>query len=355
MKRTATESAIEIWHAGLDAVRSDRAVREHVQVSGNRLVIAGESFDVDGLERICVVGAGKAGEGMVAGLFQALSPLPLGDRLTGWVNVPGGVEQREKTDSRITLHVARPPGVNEPTTEAVDGTRRIVKMVEGMGPRDVCICLLSGGGSALLPLPNDNITLEQKTELTRDLSAAGANIQQLNAVRSHYSQIKAGGLARRCGAGHLISLIISDVIGDSLDVIASGPTVAQQSAPPSLSSVCKQLAMNGATKSLALVERVPGHAVPDRTVATTCKVTNKIIANNQDAVDAAVRRARALGFSCEIIPTEPSTTTADRLGAELAQRLIAAAKESRGPTCFVSGGEPIVRLAPTVTRTSRTA
>ncbi len=341
-----TESAIEIWRAGLASVRSDRAVRDRIDVRGNSLVIAEETFQIDDVDRICVVGAGKAGRGMTAGLLAGLDQLMLGDRLAGWVNVPADAERAGPGDARVTLHAARPAGVNLPTPAAVAGTRRIVEMVETLGPRDLCVCLLSGGGSALLPLPTEDITLDQKIQLTRDLSAAGATIQQLNEVRRHYSQIKAGGLAKRCRAGHLVTLIISDVIGDPLDVIASGPTVLQHGGAEDLSAVCEQLASMNASESLQFVERIRARPSIASDTKVECKVTNKIIANNQKAVAAAAAHARALGYQCEILPSEMPTTTADEMGAHLARQLISRVRDSDGPICFVSGGEPVVRLAP---------
>ena len=126
---------------------------------------------------------------------------------------------------RIHLHAARPAGVNEPTPEGVAGALEILRLVESLGPDDLCLCLISGGGSALMPAPVEGITLADKLAVTRHLSAAGANIEQLNTVRKQLSRIKGGGLLRACRAGRLVSLIISDVLGDPLDVIASGPTV----------------------------------------------------------------------------------------------------------------------------------
>ena len=353
MNLDATESAIEIWRAGLSAVRGDQVVNDQIQVSGQTLSVAGDSFPLSDVARVCVVGAGKAGAGMTAGFLRAVVPLNLGDRLFGWVNVPSGSisTAESSSDSRITLHEARPAGMNRPTIEAVAGTRQIVKLVEELGPDDLCVCLLSGGGSALLPLPTDDITLDQKVQLTHDLSAAGATIQQLNAVRRRYSKIKAGGLAKRCLAGRLITLIISDVIGDPLDVIASGPTVMQQTTDVSLDSVLEQLERNGARESLTFVRRVAAdigkYERKDlRANFDQCEARNHVIANNQTAVDASVRRAKELGFQCEVIPSEPPTTTADQLGVDLANRLLALAKNTTSPTCIVSGGEPIVRLAP---------
>ncbi|MCA9029099.1 MAG: glycerate-2-kinase family protein, partial [Planctomycetaceae bacterium] len=119
-----------------------------------------------------------------------------------------------------------PAGVNEPTEAGVRGTEDILQRVAALGPEDVCLVLLSGGGSALLPAPAAGISLEDKQHVTRLLMHAGASIDELNLVRRNLSRVKGGGLARASNAGKTIGLVISDVIGDPLDVIASGPLLA---------------------------------------------------------------------------------------------------------------------------------
>src|SRR5690606_17011083 len=117
----------------------------------------------------------------------------------------------------------------EPTEEGVAGARRILELASDLGAKDVCVVLLSGGGSALLPAPVPEISLADKQAVTRFLMHNGATIGELNCVRKQLSQIKGGRLAQACGAGRIITLIISDVMGDPLDVIASGPTVSDAS------------------------------------------------------------------------------------------------------------------------------
>ena len=215
MKTTAfdpSKLAQQIWSCGVDAVRSDQVVRSRCVVENGFLQIASQKSSIDKLNAICVVGAGKAGAGMAAGLETALGDELLA-KTNGWINVPEG---RESELQKIHLHPARPAGKNEPTEAGVRGTKEILRLVEAAGPNDLCICLLSGGGSALLPSPKPGVTLQDKLRITQLLSAAGANINQLNAVRRQLSDIKAGGLARACSASHLITLIISDVMGDPL-------------------------------------------------------------------------------------------------------------------------------------------
>ena len=207
-------------------------------------------IDLADIRQIAVVGAGKAGKGMAAALERILGPALMAEKqLIAWVNVPAdcvapqhphlatasptgpGPLPRGEGDRRIHLHAARPAGVNEPTSEGAAGAEEILRIVSSLGPDDLCIALISGGGSALLPVPIEGVSLADKLAVTRFLSAVGADIVELNTVRKQLSRIKGGGLARACRAGRLIALIISDIPGDPLELISSGPTVIDTSTP----------------------------------------------------------------------------------------------------------------------------
>jgi len=332
--------ALRIWQAGVDAVRSERLVRDALRVEGRTLVVADEQLSLDAVGRIVVVGAGKAGAGMAAAVEEALGPeLAEEKQLTGWVNVP---EDCVRPSSRIRLHGARPPGVNEPTPAGAAGSAEILRLVESLASGDLCLCLISGGGSALMPAPVEAITLDDKLAVTRHLSGAGANIEQLNAVRKQLSRIKGGGLARACRAGRLVSLIISDVLGDPLDVIASGPTVEDSSTPQLALEVLDRFDARAAGISPAVFEylRAKQAAEPPK---PTCEVTHHIIGNNATAVDAAGREAERLGYSPSMVSAERSEGAADQIGRHLAGMALKM-RDGPGPDCLVSGGEPVVKL-----------
>ena len=179
---------------------------------------------LENANRVLVVGGGKAGAAMAAGAEAALANRL--DRVAGIVNVPAGAV---RPLAAVRLHAARPDGSNHPTAEGVAGVRDILALVKSVTPNDVCLCLLSGGGSALLPAPADGLTLADKQQVTQMLHACGATIGEMNCVRKHLSAFKGGRLAEAffaAGGRHLFTLVISDVVGDPLDVIASGPTVA---------------------------------------------------------------------------------------------------------------------------------
>jgi glycerate 2-kinase len=335
------DDALAIWQAGVAAVQSDRLVRENVLVDGDELQIGDERLPLAEIGRIAVVGCGKAGAGMAAGLQAALGERLLREKqVTGWVNVPADCV----TDlAPIHLHAARPAGKNEPTTDGVEGAEKILEIVGSLGPRDLCICLISGGGSALLPAPARGVMLEDKQALTRHLSAAGANIQQLNTVRKQLSRIKGGGLARVCRAGRLIALVISDVLGDPLEIIASGPTVLDRSTPQEALDVLRQFhALDVAPRATeylrSRLDERPG-------VEFATEVTNLIIGNNAVAVDSAGIEAERRGYSHAMIASRELEGPAESIGFHLADM----ARQMRGepgPDCLITGGEPTVQLAP---------
>lgn len=343
MARSAAElrrDALDIWHAGVEAVGPERLMAECLRVEGRRLSIGEERFDLGRIRRIAVVGAGKAGAAMAAAVERILGePLMAEKHLTGWVNVPADTL---RPLGRITLHAARPPGVNEPRPEGVAGAARIVEILHGLGPDDLCLCLISGGGSALLPAPAEGISLADLVEVTRYLSAAGANIEQLNTVRKQLDRLKGGGLARECGAGALVALVISDVLGDPLDMIASGPTVEDRSTPRDALRILEALAARDGGVPLGVFEYLE-RKEQTPPAPPTCRVTNLIIGNNATAVAAAGDRAERLGYEPAMISADRSESRAEDVGRHLAAMALRM-RATPGPTCLVSGGEPVVEL-----------
>jgi glycerate 2-kinase len=336
------EDALAIWRAGVAAVRSDRLVEANVRVEGDVLHVAEHTFPLADIDRIAIVGAGKAGAGMALGLEEALGPRALfAKRVVGWVNVPADCV---RPLACTTLHPARPAGKNEPTAEGVAGTNRILEIVAELGSRDLCICLISGGGSALLPAPVDGVSLADKQSLTRFLSGAGANIRELNTVRKQLSRIKGGGLARACRAATLVSLIISDVLGDPLDVIASGPTVVDPSTPAEALAVLAHFDPERMHVPGSIYRALESASTSPRP-APTCRVINEVIGNLAIAVDAAGIEAERRGYSHAMLVARDMEGPAEEVGRHLAEMGLQMRSED-GPDCLITGGEPVVRLAP---------
>jgi glycerate 2-kinase len=354
MTNSLREIAVEIWRAGVRAVDSEHLVRQNLAVDNGELRVVDQSFDLNKLRRVVVVGAGKAGAGMAAAVEAVFAEAGLADRLSGWVNVPADCV---RPLSRITLHGARPAGVNEPTIEGVAGAEQILELVTGLQENDLCLVLLSGGGSALLPAPIEGVSLEDKQIVTRLLMHGGATIGELNCVRKQLSRIKGGGLARAAPTGTMISLIISDVIGDPPDVIASGPTVEDSSTPLQALEVLQRIVPQTEripVSVIAALKAAVGSAEQDGVDAAgsgqrrsfQISVTNRILGSNAVAVAKAAERASEFGYRVEPLGSDIEGVASD-LGRELAERALQLQSESAAPTCLISGGEPTVRLTQT--------
>jgi hydroxypyruvate reductase len=332
--------ALQIWQAGVDAVRSERLVKQSLHIDGGMLVVGDQRLDLAAIRRIAVVGAGKAGAGMAAAIEEVFGPRLMEEKqLAGWLNVPADCVRPLQ---RIRLHAARPPGVNEPTPAGVVGADEILRIVTTLGPDDLCLCLISGGGSALLPAPAAGITLQDKLEVTRYLSAVGANIEQLNTVRKQISRIKGGGLARACRAGRLVALVISDVLGDPLEMIASGPTVEDTSTPQAALAVLDSFAARDGGISPAIFAYLQQKPQTPQ-ARPTCRVNNLVIGNNATAVDAARKEAERLGYAPAITSANKSEGPAEQIGRHLADMALTM-RVGPGANCLVSGGEPVVTL-----------
>jgi len=357
------EDILAIWQAGVDGVAVDRLIRNNVALSesaGNgakrnpraaTLCIAGVAYPLSDIRRIVVIGGGKA-SGRMAETLEAilLGDRELSSRLTGWVNVP---DDCVVPLQKIRLHPSRPMGINEPTEAAAFGTERIIELLKSLTPDDLCINLLAGGGSALLPAPPPEILLAEKLEITRFLSAAGANIEELNTVRKQISLLKGGQMKKLCRGCRLVSLILSDVLGDPLDVIASGPTVDNPTSADDAVQVFQKFMSAPATgpQKVAIQNVVrflqQKSETPEKPATDDGLVRNIIIGNNAIAVDCAATEARRRGYAVVATSAVKSEELADEVGIHLAERALHLADiPTQGYFALISGGEPVVRLAP---------
>lgn len=333
--------AEQIWLAGVDAVRAEPLLRSQVRFIDQQICCPEFDLDVPQGGRLEVVGAGKAAAAMAAGLVASYGERQRFEaELTGWVNIPAGTE---RDAGPIHLHVGRPAGVNEPTEAAIEGTRRLLNRVAQLGTDDVCVVLISGGGSALMAAPLDGITLADKLDTIRCLSAGGANIEELNTVRKHLSAVKGGGLARACNAGRLLTIVISDVLGDPLDLIASGPTIPDPSSREDAIQVLRQFdPQRRLPESIyRLLEKEDATGDRNADYPPICETI--ILANNAMAVDEAGIVAEQLGFQHAMHAAGKSEGNAEAVGKHLAEMALAMLREE-GPNCLITGGEPTVAL-----------
>jgi len=344
------DDAISIWNAGIAAVDSAKCVAQQIRFEHQQLWIADAQIPLSTASRIEVIGAGKAGAGMANGVESALMSNDIAYRLSGWVNVPADCV---RPLTRIHLHAARPAGLNEPTQEVVRGTQEILRRVHSLSDADVCIVLLSGGASALLCSPATGVSLDDKLSVTRALAGNGAPIQELNLVRTQLSQVKGGRLTAACRAGTLVALIISDVIGDPLDVIGSGPTISGVSRAADALQVLRDRELLGQIPA-SVVEYLERQAAaihtsePHSEFSQPRLMINRIVASNAIAIDAAAAKARKLGYEVRSLGSANAGEAANE-GRQLMGRLLAT-RTDHHRVCILSGGEPTVNLSVRVAR-----
>ena len=293
--RKARRVAVGVLRAVLDSADPRMAIRNHIHRIDNVLNVNNLAIDLDKFERIFVVGGGKASGGMAEALEEILR-----DNLTeGFVNVLQGMESGVRT-KKIFLNKVRHP---IPDKKGVEGSRRIIQLVRKARKKDLVICLISGGGSALLPLPAIGITLQDKQNLTEALLKCGATINEINSVRKHVSKLKGGQLTKASYPATLISLILSDVVGDPLDTIASGPTAPDRTTFSDAISVLKKYDLwkdplfKRIKKRLeaGLRGKIPETPKPSDKVFD--KTQNIIIGNNRSVALAACQEAKDLGLN----------------------------------------------------------
>lgn len=329
--------ALRIFHAALQAAAPDQAVLRHVAVDRGKLVIGGARYRLSDYRNVSVIGAGKASAQMARPIERLL-----GARITGGeINVKDGHGAKLR---RIRINECRHP---VPDARGVAGARRIAAIAGEAGPDDLILCLISGGASALLPLPAPPITLAQKQKTTQLLLHSGASIHEMNCVRKHISRIKGGQLARLAYPATLLTLILSDVIGDDLDVIGSGPTVADRSTFADAHAIFQKYGiwdeLPGPVRDRIDSAREETPKPGDQSLA---KTRNVIVGSNALAVDAAVEEARRLGFQAQVLSTfvEGEAREVARVHAAIAREIRSSGRPVPAPACVISGGETTVRV-----------
>ena len=316
-----------------------------IDVTSQTLYVGPHAVSLANVKRIRVVGAGKASGKMAAGLEAAIGGQAeeLGIEISGQVNVP---DDKVVVTSGVKVIGCRPPGYNYPTEKVVQQTDVVVNIVKDLQPGDVCLALISGGGSALLELPK--VPLEDLVAVSKALSHGGADIESLNTVRRCLSEVKAGGLARMKPSDSdlsMISMIISDVIGDDLAMVSSGPTVVDAPRQIESASVILQRYLSPDQIPESVTEFFELPTVSPETKLKEPSVKNILIGNNQTAVDAVTAAARAAGFEIVNSKHDNLDPCADvtQLGHQYA-RYVASCAQLAKPTALISGGEPTVQL-----------
>ncbi len=338
------EPYLAMQRAALAAVEPGAAVRRHVECAGDQLVVAGRYYDLTEVEEVWVVGGGKAACAMAA----SLTPL-LGTRISGGLVVTkyGHTNPGLDTGAVEVMEAGHPV----PDEAGVRAARRLVDLVKGASARDLVLVLLSGGGSALLSLPAPGLSLSDLQQATQLLLRSGATITELNVVRKHLSEIKGGALARRIAPARAVCLALSDVVGDPLDAIASGPTSPDPSTYQDAWDVLVKYDLASHVPAKVRLHLQAGLAgarpeTPKPGDAVFGRVQHVIVGSNRLAAEAAVTAARAEGLDVLLLSTflEGEAREVARVAAALVKEMVYHDRPVARPACVVWGGETTVTV-----------
>ncbi|HHL39494.1 MAG TPA: glycerate kinase [Deltaproteobacteria bacterium] len=321
-----------------DPVKAVKAALSLVKARGRTRLRAGRySYDLDSIEGVYCIGAGKAAAAMAAAVEGVLGR-----------RVAGGLVVTKYGHGRPTRRIEVVEAAHPIPDEAgLAGARRMMEIARKAGARDLVICLVSGGASALAPAPLPGVTLAHKQAMTELLVRSGADIYEINAVRKHLSVIKGGGLARLIAPARTLALVISDVVGDDLSTIASGPVSPDETTCADCLAVLERYgiaeraprAVLDGLRSGRFETPKPGDPIFDGVRAL-------LVATNRSALAAAARRAGSLGLRPVVLTSTITGETheAARFLVAVAREALSSGNPARPPACILMGGETTLRV-----------
>lgn len=342
LDRKAREIAINALNAALEAADPKSIIKSKVKVKGNTLKVENLSFDLDEFKRVLVVGGGKACGSMAEALEEVLD-----DRIKeGAVNVPYASPPYHTR--RVKLQHASHP---IPDIAGVKGAKRMLDLVSDAKENDLIICLLSGGGSSLMPQPLSSISLEDKRNVTDALLKSGATINEINTVRKHISGFKGGWLAEKAYPATVVNLILSDVVGDPLDSIASGPTVPDPTTFQDAVETLKRYRLWGKAPTSVKEVLLRGEnglisETPKAGDKAFEKVHNIVIGNTLTASLAAYNSVQKTGLHSLLLSSrlEGQAREVGTVFASIAKEIASSGNPVHKPAGIVAGGETTVTV-----------
>ena len=335
----------DILETALEAVDPYLCTRKFIKINQSRLEIGQKTFPLDDIENIYVIGTGKAVLPMAKAACDAI-----GSFIKGGVIIGKHADRQimSQLPSSVKIYFGDHP---IPTEKSLESAKNLADFSTQVTKNDLVLCLISGGGSSLMTLPVEPICLEDMQAVTKQLLFSGATINEVNAVRKHLDKIKGGGLAKMVWPAKLVTLILSDVIGDSLDAIASGPTVADPSTFSDVMQIIRgyQIEKNIPESVLGIIKDGIDGLVPE-TVKEGDKCLHNahtfIIGSLKLAIDAASQRAKQAGIHTHVYSSE-ITGEAREIGAQLASEFLQIAEGNNSinkPVLLIGGGETTVSV-----------
>jgi glycerate-2-kinase len=341
LNRKARALALKSFEYALKAVDPKQIIKSRVILKESKLHVNGYKFDLKKFRNIYVIGGGKASGSMAEALEKILAK----HITAGIVNVPHGSKHKTKI---IKIHGASHP---VPDEAGVEGTRRMIEIAEKADEEDLIVCLISGGGSSLMPLPRGEISLSDKREITNALLKCGATIKEINTVRKHISDFKGGWLAKKAYPATILNLILSDVVGDPLEFIASGPTAPDSTTFGDAIKVLKKYGLwDKAPVSIkkVLLDGEKG-AIPETPKSSDevfKRVFNVVVGNNRSASLAICEQMKKDNLNTLLLTTtmEGEARHVGTLLATIANETFSYGNPIPKPAGIVAGGETTVTV-----------
>ena len=339
--RKARKLALESLENGLNAVDAKKLIKTKITLENSNLHAGIYTFNLDKFRNIYIVGGGKASGAMVEAIEEIF-----GNRITaGVVNVPYGDKHKANI---IKLHGARHP---VPDEAGAAGTRQMMVIIQQAGKDDLVVCLLSGGGSSLMPLPRDGVSLADKQALTDVLLKSGAKIDEINSIRKHVSVFKGGWLAKEAYPATVLNLILSDVVGDQLEFIASGPTVADSSTFADARNILEKYGLwktapASVCKVISAGEKGLIAETPKKGNTAFEKVYNVVLGNSRTAAESACQFLNSKGLNTLLL-TATMEGEARHVGtvlASVANEIVASDNPVAIPAAVIVSGESTVTV-----------
>lgn len=328
-------SVARVLAAAVNAVEPGEAIRRHVLRAGDDLHIGGRIYHLPDYRRVAVIAIGKAGRGMAAALAEILGDWPYS----------GLIVTKRAAGAPAAGFTLIEGGHPLPDENSLAAGQRALELAGSLGPADLLFCLISGGGSALVSAPQAGITLAEMQSLTAELLACGARIDEINTLRRALDRVKGGGLARSANGATLVSLILSDVVGNPLAAIASGPTVPNPTSREQALAILKKYDLELKIPPIFLDFLQDASAPGEIETNTFERVQNHLVGSNLLAAQAGLRQAEQEGFHPCLLRTDLQGE-AREVAMELVGTLGRALHGDPlpAPACLVAGGETTVTL-----------
>jgi len=338
-----------ILDSALEAVDPYKGILRTVHIDRSHLIIAEQAYNLKEIRRVVIVGVGKAAFPMAVAMEEILGDrLEIGIILTkdGYAAPASGLVRRKLYQTRV-LEAGHPI----PDARGVAAAQEIIKLLQTLENDDLVIFMISGGGSALLNSPVPGVNLADLQQFTGLMLRAGATINQINTLRKHLDLAKGGGLARQASPARMATLVLSDVIGDPLDVIASGPTVPDNTTFQDAWSIIEQFNLEDEIPAsiCSYLDKGRRGEVPE-TLKSGDPVFNRtqqvIIASNSQAVSAAAIQARKYGLDVLLLTSflQGEAREVGRMMAAIARQIQATGEPVKRPACVIAGGETTVTV-----------